>query len=211
MVLGIVPFMQNSPTNYFELTVKTSCIDTLYELLNAFEDIVIEETQEGLKIYADEDLAPLEELICEFGKKLSLQKKDFFVATSLEQKPNSSWIEEYKKGITPIEIEPFYIHPSWCEPKSEATNIQIDPTLAFGTGHHYTTHSMVRHIIAYVKPDDKLLDVGTGSGILSIVASKMGANIACCDTDENAIAVARENFATNGVVGQDMWCGTLQE
>ena len=78
--------------------------------------------------------------------------------------------------------------------------IQIDPGTAFGTGMHETTQLCIRQIKKYVKPDTVLLDVGTGSGILSIAALKLGAKFACgTDVDPCAITAVKENMEVNGV------------
>ena len=81
--------------------------------------------------------------------------------------------------------------------------IQIDPGMAFGTGKHETTQLCIAGIRKYVKPGDNVLDVGTGSGILSIIGLKLGAHHAMAtDIDPNAIRATDENFAINGVAGQ---------
>ena len=78
--------------------------------------------------------------------------------------------------------------------------IEIDPGTAFGTGSHETTQLCIRELQKYMKPGDRVLDVGTGSGILAIAALKLGASFAFgTDLDENAVAAARENAEVNGI------------
>ena len=100
-------------------------------------------------------------------------------------------------------MDDILIKPSWEEVKPEDREkllIQIDPGTAFGTGMHETTQLCIRQIKKYVKPDTVLLDVGTGSGILSIAALKLGAKFACgTDLDPCAITAVKENMEVNGV------------
>ena len=78
--------------------------------------------------------------------------------------------------------------------------IRIDPGMAFGTGTHETTRLCLRELQNFMKPEDKVLDLGCGSGILGIAAMKLGAGqIVSVDIDEQAVAVAEENFAINEV------------
>ena len=78
--------------------------------------------------------------------------------------------------------------------------IHIDPGMAFGTGTHETTSMCMAMLEEQVKPGDTVLDIGCGSGILGIVAAKVGAGrVICSDLDPNAVKVARENVAKNGV------------
>ncbi len=78
--------------------------------------------------------------------------------------------------------------------------IQIDPGIAFGTGLHETTQLCIRQLQKHIKPHTKILDVGCGSGILSVIALKLGAEQAVgLDVDENAITAARENLEVNHI------------
>ncbi len=78
--------------------------------------------------------------------------------------------------------------------------IHIDPGTAFGTGMHETTQLCIRQLKKYVKPGEELLDVGTGSGILSIIALKLAAGHALgTDLDPCAVAAVEENKAVNGI------------
>ncbi len=82
--------------------------------------------------------------------------------------------------------------------------IQIDPGTAFGTGMHETTQLCIRAIKKYLKSGNKILDVGTGSGILAITALKLGGKMAVgTDLDENAIIASRENMEVNGIKSED--------
>jgi len=127
----------------------------------------------------------------------------------IKKKENKDWIAKYKSGIKPVTVGKFYIHPSWNEPKEDKINILIDPALAFGSGHHETTSSCLLAIGDYVKKGNHLIDVGSGSGILAIAASKIGAICDICDTDPLAIENSLKNFELNSVKCNDSWVGSV--
>ena len=97
------------------------------------------------------------------------------------------------------------MRPSWSEAKEGKIDILIDPALAFGSGHHETTSSCLLAIDEFVKKGDSLLDVGTGSGILAIAATKKGAVVDVCDTDEICIESTKSNFALNNQEINKSW------
>ena len=119
------------------------------------------------------------------------------------QTEDKDWINNWKQYFHQFYVDDILIKPSWEEVKPEDREkllIQIDPGTAFGTGMHETTQLCIRQIKKYVKPDTLLLDVGTGSGILSIAALKLGAKFACgTDLDPCAITAVKENMEVNGV------------
>ena len=115
---------------------------------------------------------------------------------------DQDWLAEWKKHWRPTAIGRFVISPPWAEPPGDdKILIQIEPNMAFGTGTHETTQLCVLAIDRFYRPGESFLDVGTGTGILAIAAAKIGRNarIYGCDTDEDSIAIARENAELNGV------------
>ena len=122
------------------------------------------------------------------------------VASETEDK---DWINNWKQYFHQFYVDDILIKPSWEEVKPEDREkllIQIDPGTAFGTGMHETTQLCIRQIKKYVTPETKLLDVGCGSGILSIVALKLGAESAVgTDLDPCAITATEENTEVNGI------------
>jgi ribosomal protein L11 methyltransferase len=120
---------------------------------------------------------------------------------STYQKRGQDWLTEWKKFFHPIRVgASTWVLPPWEKivlPAKEV-GIIIDPQMAFGTGHHETTQMMIELVEAYICEGDKVLDVGTGSGILAILSKKRGASeIWGCDIDGEAIANAKHNAVLN--------------
>jgi ribosomal protein L11 methyltransferase len=116
---------------------------------------------------------------------------------------NRDWLEEWKKNWQPVEVFRFLIAPPWSEIEyiHDRIVIRIEPGMAFGTGTHETTRLCLSAIEKYFG-GGSFLDVGTGTGILAIAAAKLfsSARIEACDTDAEAIEIARENAAANNVL-----------
>ena len=113
------------------------------------------------------------------------------------------WANSWKAYYKPIKIgERMVIVPAWekYEPKEGELIVRMDPGMAFGTGTHETTRLVIRLLERYVKQDNRVLDVGCGSGILAICASKLGAGeCKAYDIDPVAVKVARENIKDSGM------------
>lgn len=113
------------------------------------------------------------------------------------------WANNWKQYFKPLEIgDKLVIKPSWEEYSSENDRIilEIDPASSFGTGQHHTTRLCLELLEGCVKGGEKLLDMGCGSGILSIGAILLGAeNAVAVDIEENAVAAAVENSAKNNI------------
>ena len=124
------------------------------------------------------------------------------------------WENEWKNYFHPFRAsEKFTIVPSWetYQKEDEAEMcIELDPGMAFGTGDHPTTSMCLKAIEHFVKPDDSVIDVGTGSGILSIASYLLGVErIKAIDVDEMAIKVAKENFEKIIVLKQLKLCQVI--
>lgn len=109
------------------------------------------------------------------------------------------WANEWKTIFILFRAsERFTIVPSWEDYSKESEDelcIELDPGMAFGTGDHPTTSMCLKAIETYVTPDSSVIDVGTGSGILSIASHLLGVKrIKALDIDEMAVGVAKENF-----------------
>ena len=116
---------------------------------------------------------------------------------------DKDWINNWKEFFHQFYVDDILIIPSWEEVKPEDEDkmiIHIDPGTAFGTGMHETTQLCIRQLKKYVTPDTELLDVGTGSGILSIIALKLGAKHAVgTDLDPCAVSAVEENKEVNQI------------
>lgn len=116
---------------------------------------------------------------------------------------DKDWINNWKEYFHQFYVDDILIKPSWEEVRPEDRDkllIQIDPGTAFGTGMHETTQLCIRQLRKHLTPETVLLDVGTGSGILSIISLKLGAKRAVgTDLDTNALAAVEENMQVNGI------------
>ena len=113
------------------------------------------------------------------------------------------WSNAWKKYYHPVQVgEHLVVCPSWeaYDRQPDDVVLTLNPGMAFGTGTHDTTRLCMELLEKYITPQDTVLDVGCGSGILAITAALLGANkIIGCDIDEVAVKVAGENAALNGV------------
>lgn len=116
---------------------------------------------------------------------------------------NVEWEKQYRQSVIPILVgEDIVIRPPWCDAEPGVKyDIIIEPKMAFGTGRHETTRSCLKIIRERFKPGMRFLDVGCGSGVLSVLADKMGASfIKAIDKDLTAVENCRENFQVNRVL-----------
>ena len=117
--------------------------------------------------------------------------------------PEQRWRDSWKRYFRPRRIgRRLLIRPSWAtyRPRAGDTVIEIDPGMAFGTGQHPTTAMCLRALEERVRRGDEVLDLGTGSGILAVAGTKLGARrVLALDIDPQAVKAARENVAVNGV------------
>ena len=116
---------------------------------------------------------------------------------------DKDWINNWKEFFHQFYVDDILIKPSWEEVSPTDRDkllIQIDPGTAFGTGMHETTQLCIRQLRKYLTPETVLLDVGTGSGILSIISLKLGAKHAVgTDLDPCALEAVKENMEVNGI------------
>ena len=211
---------------WLEITIDTVSekIESVVTQLTAkgFSDLVIEDQAEFETFldenraywdYIDEDLQ--EKLQGLSHIKLYLEDTDRAGLASLEQAvdglglamtvaamPETDWEESWKDNYPPQEIgDSLVILPYWLADTYEGgrTAVVLDPGLTFGTGAHPTTQMVVKNMEDNVKPGFRCLDLGSGSGILSLVALRLGAAEAVgIDIDPKAEDIARENAAYNG-------------
>ncbi len=198
---------------YYEIIVKPQSHKELFgDFLNDILPIGYEEREESFIIRSEENPDTIVWGLEQFAEALSKATgKTVEVETEVSKKKNDDWIRKYQESVEPLEIERFYIHPSWEKPKEAKINIAIDPALAFGTGHHPTTATCLKAIDRFVKAGDEVCDVGCGSGILAIAAMKLGAICDACDTDEVSVQNALENARLNDVSYRSIWQGSVNK
>ncbi len=120
-----------------------------------------------------------------------------------DETEDKDWINNWKQYFKPFMVNDIVIKPTWEEVPSNMQGkmvVDIDPGTAFGTGSHETTQLVIKQMEKYIKKDDLLLDVGTGSGILSVIGLRLGAAyVLGTDLDPNAIIATDENMEVNGL------------
>ena len=170
-----------------------------------------------LNFYLEED-ADKEAILKDVREALDDLKNfmDIGEATIEEsQTEDKDWINNWKQYFHQFYVDDNLIVPSWEEVKAEDKDkmiLHIDPGTAFGTGMHETTQLVIRQLKKYVTPDTEMLDVGTGSGILGIVALKLGAkHVLGTDLDPCAVPAVAENKEANQIVDEtfDMVIGNI--
>lgn len=112
------------------------------------------------------------------------------------------WQDKWKEFFKPFVLEDIVIKPTWEDTGDLKGSmvVELDPGTAFGTGRHETTQLVIRQMRKVLKPGDKLLDLGCGSGILSIIGLKMGAGVlTATDIDALALEATRENMVVNKI------------
>ena len=191
------------------IEAEPSVRESLIALLHAegFESFV--ETERGIEAYIPEpqyNRTALEAALKRCG--LTLQHA---IAERIEE---TNWNKEWEKNFEPVFIDgqvavraPFHQRE-----KSYPYEILVHPGMTFGTGHHETTRLMIRAQLGISHKNKKVLDIGTGTGILSILAAQMGASaIDVTDVDERSIRNARENFALNKVENYRIHQGVIEK
>jgi len=211
-----------APHSYIEVR-----IDVPRENVDLVCDYIIEHFASGMVLeeeddsfvsriifYVPEDLtafqAPLQKflndhLLSDYPRPIEIKQRRF---------ENVEWLDKYRDSIRPVQIgDDLVVRPGWVAAQNVRYEIVLDPKMAFGTGSHPTTRSCLLLIRRLFKPGWRFLDMGCGSGILSILADKMGASyIRAIDYDLAAIENCRENFAINDIAApHDIISGSIEK
>lgn len=174
------------------------------------EELVKEKQQAetNIKIYVDNGPKGAEQISLLRGALSGLRQRDTENAfgrleITLDTVRQEDWENNWKQYFKPFKVgETFYIKPSWetLDDVEGRTVLEIDPSSSFGTGTHETTQLCICFLEKYLKKGDRVLDMGCGSGILSVAASLLGAkDITAVDIDPIAVKIALENAQKNGM------------
>ena len=187
-------------------SVEEKYVNPLFEVFDGGDFILssyhdIEETRTQVQLYFVED-EKVPEAKRRLAAALAIVGADVPIACA--QVPDEDWKLAYRRHFRTERVSPrIYTHPPW-EPMPAAQPgevvLTLDPGMAFGTGKHETTRACLQYIDELAAGGGSFLDMGCGSGILSIAAAKLGfAPVAGFDIDEDAVNASRENAALNGV------------
>ncbi|MCH7397794.1 50S ribosomal protein L11 methyltransferase [Belliella sp. DSM 107340] len=196
------------------LEFKINCKEDFREILIAelaevgFDSFL--ETDTGLDAYIEENSFNREtyqEVINRYQDSAELE-----IVEGVMAKVN--WNEEWEKHYDPIQVgEEVYVRASFHAPKPEIKHeILINPKMSFGTGHHATTFLMLSHQLTIDHQGKRVIDIGAGTGILAIMAHKLGATqVEAFDIDDWCVDNGNENFDLNGMKDVRMGLGTVRE
>jgi ribosomal protein L11 methyltransferase len=195
------------------IQVSITCLEEYREILIAelaavgFDSFL--ETDSGLEAYVPQDLfvrASFDEVIATYREPAALTVVEGIV-------PKVNWNEEWEKNYDPIEVDQLvYVRASFHAPKPGFQyEIVINPKMSFGTGHHATTFQLLSMQGKIDHQGKRVLDVGSGTGILAIMAHLLGAKqVEAFDIDSWCVDNGNENFDLNGVTTR-MGLGTIRE
>lgn len=190
----------------YEKKDESKIIGILYDV-DIFEYVILEENKENIfQIYLKNDDLRVNKLK-EVCKREEIKYRSLNISSE-------NIYNQYKKYYKKIEIcDDIIILPLWEEEDKEYKNkivIRLDSGMGWGNGEHPTTNTCLKLIKKYLKENDNVIDIGTGTGILSILAKKIGANnVYCCDIDKESIDNATQNFYINNIDDINIYYGEL--
>jgi ribosomal protein L11 methyltransferase len=201
--------MSGTPDRWLVLTVAIEDPELLplaAEALLARGSFAVQEEAGRLVAWLPEPRDP-EALVAALGDELEAELPAAAVpALSWRWQENEDWIARWREGLGPRRVtERLVVKPTWSEwdARPGEVVIDVDPQMAFGTGEHATTRGRLRLLDDALRPNDRVLDVGSGSAILAIAAARLGAREAVAvEYDPDANLNARENVEGNGVSGR---------
>ena len=216
--------INDSGTVTFRVTAKRSIIERLtnsdFKATADMENIELHD--DGTAIVssyfdpANFEVPQLQRKIEEGLKELSLFINIGEGTLQFSDTDDKDWLNNWKEFFKPFRVaDDIIIKPTWeelPEHKEGDLVIEIDPGIAFGTGAHETTKLCILGLRKYITSDTQLLDVGCGSGILSIIGLKLGAKHALgTDIDEHALEATKENIVVNHIAGEqfDLLAGNI--
>jgi ribosomal protein L11 methyltransferase len=195
--------------SYFQIDfdLKQIPIDILFAFLSDFEILGTEESPDFLIAYTDDHKVLME-------LKDAIERKAWQKHVKLKTLKPQNWNKTWEENFDPVFVDEFcQILAEFHTPKTGFQHsIQIQPKMAFGTGHHETTYMMIQMMAALDLKGASVFDFGCGTGILAILAEYLGAaRILGLDNDPIAISNANENALLNKTLNTQWQCGLLEE
>lgn len=179
--------MTGEETALYEVRIKVKSEEEAKEIasLIGFEEGWALEESKGMLFLLGYTKKPDDKTLTSMGKNYEIMLA-------------ANWEEKFKESFKGILVEPFFICPPWIHPEEKQINIIINPGSGFGTGEHPSTQGILKELVEMSPIPEMALDVGCGSGILSIACIKLGVSkVFACDIDPLAITNAKENFELN--------------
>ncbi len=202
--LGVTGFVVKDPDDFDEFLKGWG---TEWDYMDA-EVEKLKDNEPSITIYLADNMQGNETLVAFKNMVKSIKASDENhdygrLVIEMGNVSEEDWANNWKQYFKPFEVgEQFIIKPTW-EDYTEKTNrmiLEIDPSSSFGTGQHYTTQLCIEQLEKRIIQDYRVLDLGCGSGILSIAAILLGAkNITAIDIDQNSVDITEENFKQNNI------------
>lgn len=200
--------------DYLELTISISPHDPWTEILTAelaelgFESFV--ETEEGVQAYGAIKNINLDEVV----KSSLISNHNEEIQMHYESKiiPHQNWNAQWESDFHPVEVENYLtiLAPFHSKDDRKGMIVEIQPQMSFGTGHHQTTWLMSKALFELDQIADQVLDMGTGTGVLAIIAEKLGAkSVLAIDIEDWSVINAEENAVRNECVLIETKCGDV--
>lgn len=200
--------MQTFSHYTFDVSPAQPGVEILMAELSALNFEAFEERDNQLHAYVDENSKPanLEARVQLF------QQSDFDIEYSVDKVDPVNWNAEWERNFQPIKIANCQVRASFHPEKDVDYDIVIDPKMAFGTGHHETTHLMLSYLLQEDVSDQNVLDMGCGTGVLAILAEmKKAAKIDAIDIDEWAVDNTEKNCKLNDCQKVNVFHGDAEE
>ncbi|CAN5452159.1 50S ribosomal protein L11 methyltransferase [soil metagenome] len=190
------------PTRYImmSLAVPEEHFDMAMGVLSTYPIVGVEESMDQLTVTFDQN-----DWVEEYRNSIVAECAEVGVTATIQAvriEEDKNWNEEWERGIEPVVVnERIVIVPEWRAAEFNAPlTLIITPKMSFGTGHHATTRMMCLLLEKYVQTGEAWMDVGTGTGVLAILARKLGASsVYAFDNNEWSVLNARENIDRNNV------------
>lgn len=196
-----------------EVRVSAGAHDQIIAMMMGIGFESFEETDHSILGYIPKDQLD-EDLLTHTLSHLSTQLQAAPFEYQLKDLEEKNWNEEWERNFEPVVIdEKVLIKASFHNvEKSYPFEIRINPKMSFGTGHHETTSLMIKLLVDYDLKQKSLLDVGTGTGVLAIMAKLLGTvDVLATDVDDWCIENSKENFSLNGFPEIEVLQGTIDQ